>query len=154
MAVGAIACSHDPSALGHFDDLSTHSNGKVDREALPAPDLVGHPTPIPTRPCTPTEALVADLFKEVLAINDVGAQDDFFDLGGHSLLAGRLATRLATQLGIQIPIAALFEHSDVATLARYVDNLTWAASGLNNQDNSQMQSIQDETNPDVEEFRL
>jgi len=100
------------------------------------------------------ETLIADLFKEVLAINDVGAQDDFFDLGGHSLLAGRLATRLATQLGIQIPIAALFEHSDVATLARYVDNLTWAASGLNNQDNSQMQSIQDETNPDVEEFRL
>lgn len=141
----------------HWVTLTTFpltANGKVDREALPAPDLVGHPTPIPTRPCTPTEALVADLFKEVLAINDVGAQDDFFDLGGHSLLAGRLATRLATQLGIQIPIAALFEHSDVATLARYVDNLTWAASGLNNQDNSQMQSIQDETNPDVEEFRL
>src|SRR5690606_27820446 len=71
---------------------------------------------------TPTELLVAAVVAEVLGVETVGADDDFFDLGGNSLVATRVAARLGAALDRQVPVARLFETPAVAELAAALDN--------------------------------
>ncbi|WP_229373696.1 condensation domain-containing protein, partial [Umezawaea beigongshangensis] len=104
-----------PAAYVTLPELPLLPNGKIDRAALPEPDLRSD---APGRaPATPHERLVADIWRDVLGIADVGADDDFFSLGGHSLLAIRLAHRLGTATGTTVPVRLVFDHPTVAELA-------------------------------------
>ncbi|MBZ4419378.1 non-ribosomal peptide synthetase [Myxococcus sp. RHSTA-1-4] len=109
-----------PSALVVLDALPLSPNGKVDRKALPAPELErareGH-----VAPATPTEVEVAALFGELLGVERVGARDDLFKLGGNSLMATRVLARLRARFGVELPLRALFQHSTVQQVARLVD---------------------------------
>jgi amino acid adenylation domain-containing protein len=97
-------------------------NGKVDRKALPrpaGPALVAEGPPV--APGTPSEAAVAQVFQEILALPRVGVHDDFFALGGHSLLAAQMSARLGQRLGCTVPMRVAFEHPTVAGLAAWID---------------------------------
>ncbi|MFE1197408.1 amino acid adenylation domain-containing protein [Streptomyces olivaceoviridis] len=105
-----------------IDRLPLTPNGKLDRAALPAPDRasLGLGTGgSDTR--TETERRLAEIAAELLGIDGVGADDDFFHLGGHSLLAGRLAARVRAEFGVELPISSIYEERTVAGMAAALD---------------------------------
>ncbi|MGI5163169.1 non-ribosomal peptide synthase/polyketide synthase [Spirillospora sp. CA-253888] len=104
-----------PAAIVVLDRLPLTVNGKVDRDALPAPDRAG---PVaPDREPTPEEAVFCAMFAEILGRDRVGPDEGFFALGGHSLLAIRLLARLRTAAGLELEVRGLFETPTPAGLA-------------------------------------
>ncbi|MCP2289083.1 non-ribosomal peptide synthetase [Nocardia amikacinitolerans] len=106
-----------PSALVVLDALPRTANGKLDRRALPAPDIRAGRFREPT---TPTERIVAETFGELLGVPRVGLDDDFFALGGNSLIATRIAARLGAALNSRVPVRMVFDAPTVARLAEAV----------------------------------
>ncbi|MGV9972077.1 non-ribosomal peptide synthase/polyketide synthase [Nocardia beijingensis] len=103
-----------PSAYVVLPEFPVNASGKLDRRALPAPVVE------PTRfraPATPVQKLVAAAYGELLGVDRVGLDDDFFALGGNSLTAARVAARLGAALDARIPVRALFDAPTVAALA-------------------------------------
>jgi amino acid adenylation domain-containing protein len=106
-----------PAALVPLPALPRNANGKVDRAALPAPDwrAVGGATH--TAPRTPVEEVLAEIWAEVLGLDQVGVHDDFFALGGHSLLGTQVVSRVGAAFELEVPIRVLFEAPTVAAMA-------------------------------------
>ncbi|HEX2187796.1 MAG TPA: amino acid adenylation domain-containing protein [Longimicrobiaceae bacterium] len=109
-----------PGAWVFLDAIPLTPNGKTDRRALPAPaqDALG---PEHVEPRTPTEEQVAAIWREVLAVERLGVDDDFFALGGHSLRATQVVSRVRSLLGVDLSLRDLFDAPTVAELAARVD---------------------------------
>ncbi|HYH80975.1 MAG TPA: amino acid adenylation domain-containing protein, partial [Longimicrobium sp.] len=105
-----------PSTFTVMDALPLGATHKVDRAALPAP-AVESPTS-DVEPRTPEEAAVARIWAEVLGVDRVGPDDEFFALGGHSLAAAQVAARVRHELGASLAAADVFAHPTVAGQAR------------------------------------
>ena len=108
-----------PAHFIRLDRLPITSNGKIDRKALPAPsseniqrshDFV--------RPRTETEKALAAIWTELLNVENIGINDDFFDLGGHSLLAIRAVSRIRDVFEVDLQIQTLFENPTIAGLSK------------------------------------
>ncbi|MBK0060073.1 amino acid adenylation domain-containing protein [Pseudomonas sp. S44] len=107
-----------PAHILCLDSLPLTLNGKLDRAALPAPTLRQEDYQAPR---TALEQQVAQIWQQVLEVERVGLQDDFFVLGGHSLLATQVVSRLRHGLGLQVALRTLFEQT---TLQAFVASLT------------------------------
>ncbi|WP_316227160.1 phosphopantetheine-binding protein, partial [Bradyrhizobium sp. SZCCHNR1065] len=108
-----------PSAIVRLDRLPLSPNGKLDRNALPAPDRNREAGEQPPR--NPVETVLAGLFAEVLGLDRVGINDNFFELGGHSLLAMQLIGQVRATLGIELPVRVIFTGPTVADIALHVE---------------------------------
>ncbi|RKH09839.1 amino acid adenylation domain-containing protein [Corallococcus sp. CA053C] len=111
-----------PTAFVELPALPLTANGKLDRKALPPPDMTqadAHRTYVAPR--TPVEETLATLWAEVLRVPRVGSTDSFFELGGHSLLAMQVLSRMRAAFGVDIPLRALFEAPTVAALGERVE---------------------------------
>lgn len=113
-----------PPQFVFLEDLPLNANGKVARQALPAPEqgASGSTTRKFKAPRNETEARLAMIWEEVLENRPIGVEDHFFELGGHSLLAVRLVARIEKLLRKRIPVAAVFQCPTVAQLAGFLSN--------------------------------
>lgn len=105
-----------PSQFVSLTELPLTVNGKVDRQALPDPEIERVAEEF-CGPRTPAEEMLAGVWTEVFRINQVGVHDSFFDLGGDSILAIKLVSRINKDFEIELPVRALFEQPTIAELA-------------------------------------
>jgi acyl carrier protein len=110
-----------PAQFVFLDSLPLTPNGKVDRKALPAPAQVITGAGGPPR--SETEKMIAAIWTELLRVESVGVEDDFFDLGAQSITAVGLVAQLRTAFDVNIELATLFERPTIAGLAEAVDVL-------------------------------
>ena len=110
-----------PSAFVFLDALPLAPNGKLDREALPAPDWS---RPDLKRsfvaPRNSLEQLLASIWTEVLKLEQIGVYDNFFELGGHSLLATQVISRVRETFQVEVPLRTLFEMPTIEELAEVI----------------------------------
>jgi aryl carrier-like protein len=107
-----------PSAFVVLDEFPVTASGKLDRRSLPAPEaLHGAPAAVPSSDlATPEEAALAGLWREILGIDHVGKDDDFFAVGGDSILLLKLCAR-ARERGLGLAPRDLFAHPVLGELA-------------------------------------
>ncbi|MEX2971726.1 amino acid adenylation domain-containing protein [Streptomyces sp. C184] len=103
-----------PSDFVLLDRLPLSHNGKLDRAALPEPEFAGA---VYRAPRNRQEEVLARLFAEVLGLDRIGIDDDFFAMGGHSLRVIRLTWRIRAELGADVPIRTVFQAPTIAELA-------------------------------------
>ncbi|XSS66377.1 non-ribosomal peptide synthase/polyketide synthase [Pseudomonas sp. B11] len=107
-----------PSAYVQLDALPLNPNGKLDRKALPAPGLDAVVSGVYEAPEGEIEATLAHIWQDLLGLEQISRQGHFFDLGGHSLLAMRLISQVRQRLGVELALADLFAHPQLAALAQ------------------------------------
>ncbi|MEH2068927.1 MAG: amino acid adenylation domain-containing protein [Nostoc sp.] len=112
-----------PNAFVILESLPLTPSGKVDRRALPAPDLQSERQDKFVAPRNPIEELLAQIWAQVLKLEQVGIYDNFFELGGHSLLAMQLVSRIRNIFKVELPLRELFANATVAELARSLEQL-------------------------------
>jgi amino acid adenylation domain-containing protein/FkbM family methyltransferase len=109
-----------PSAYVQLVHWPLTPNGKLDRQALPAPEGAAPDVPAHEPPAGELETALARIWIDVLGLPRVGRHDDFFDLGGHSLLAVKVASRIRRMLGVKVDVVDLFAARSLAAQARLV----------------------------------
>lgn len=117
-----------PSSFMLVDAIPLTPNGKIDRQALQA--LA--PTPSASvlerevaAPRTDTEIALAAIWRELLQVEDIGVDDDFFELGGQSLMAIRAVSRIREAFGVDVSLRNIFDQPTLAGLAETIDGLSW-----------------------------
>jgi amino acid adenylation domain-containing protein len=106
-----------PSAWVVLTELPLTSNGKLDKRALPSPEIRPDEVGEYIAPHTEAERAIAEIWAQTLRVERVGLLDNFFELGGHSLLATRVISRIRELLQVELPISAVFDAPTVQQLS-------------------------------------
>ena len=113
-----------PSAFLYLERLPLNANGKLDKQALPAPE---QRRPDLNEPFAAAESdmeqIIAGLWKAALGLQEVGRYDNFFDLGGHSLLVAQIHAKLGKAVGRSVAIVDIFRHPTISTLAKHLNEI-------------------------------
>jgi hypothetical protein len=145
-----------PAAYLSIDQVPLTPNGKIDRKSLPAPEGDAFGSQEYLAPEGETEIALARIWAEVLKLDKVSRQENFFEAGGHSLLATKLIARAKTTFAIDLALTTIFEYPVLEEFAAYIDSLLWATQALNqshNDDNEEW-SPDDDDDDDREEFEF
>jgi amino acid adenylation domain-containing protein len=110
-----------PSVLVQVEQLPLTANGKVDRKALPDPDMSEMLSGQYAAPQSEVEKVLAGIWQDILEVDQVGVHDDFFELGGHSLLAMRLISEVRRKFAVGIEIKDLFHYVTISKLSKYLE---------------------------------
>ncbi|MEH2238479.1 non-ribosomal peptide synthetase [Nostoc sp.] len=118
-----------PTAYVVLESIPLTPNGKVDRHALPRPNIVTFDRYDYVAPRSQVEELLGEIWAKVLIKEQIGIHDSFFELGGHSLLATQLISRIRDIFQIDVTVRNLFEAPTIEQLAKSIDTMCWAAKG-------------------------
>ncbi|HEU4555736.1 MAG TPA: non-ribosomal peptide synthetase, partial [Chitinophaga sp.] len=119
-----------PCHYVQLDKLPLTTNGKVDKRALPAPDITATATPY-LAPRNEVEQRLVEIWKEVMGTEkEIGVRDNFFELGGHSIKAIKILFRVSKEFGVVIGIQKMFEEPTIENLANKILNTSWALNSL------------------------
>ncbi len=110
-----------PASFTVMEAFPLTHNGKVNRRALPEPDFEQHDRPADTTAATPVQELLLSLWRDVLDMENISVNDNFFHIGGHSLLATQLVSRIRDAFDVEIPLRQLFEQPTISFLARLIE---------------------------------
>ncbi|MBG0810438.1 amino acid adenylation domain-containing protein [Methylosinus sp. H3A] len=110
-----------PAAFVTLEKMPLTANGKLDRAALPPPPRMAASDAAYVAPRPGDEESLAEIWRDLLKLERVGANDNFFLLGGHSMLAAQLRARIHQSLGVELPLGAVFEDQTLAALAARLD---------------------------------
>ncbi|MDJ0756203.1 MAG: amino acid adenylation domain-containing protein [Ardenticatenaceae bacterium] len=120
-----------PTLFTWLDFLPQTANGKINRRALPEPDRSRQLQTEFVAPRTAMESTLADIWAEILKVEQVGVHDNFFDLGGHSLLVVQFVARLRDELLIELPIPTLFIRPTISELTENIHNIQQTLEKIN-----------------------
>jgi len=118
-----------PASFVVLEELPVNRRGKVDRDALPAPETVATEGGAEEATDHPYEEMLAAVWREVLGVAAVGPESSFFELGGHSLIATQMMSRVRALFDVDLPLRSLFEAPRLGDLARRIEAATQAARG-------------------------
>jgi acyl carrier protein len=110
-----------PQAFVLIDEMPLTQNGKVDLEALPAPtDARLGPEETYVAPRNSVEETIVDIWSQLLGVDSIGVNDNFFALGGNSILAIQLTSRLKKAFDLELQLRAIYDHQTPAALGATV----------------------------------
>jgi acyl carrier protein len=114
------------------EEMPLTASGKIDRRALPKVSRERSATPDHSfvAPHSEIERMIADVWREVLSVERVGVNDNFFDLGGHSLLVIEVRNKLHERAGQQLSVIELFQYPTIDALAKYLSQKQSATLSL------------------------
>ncbi|EJP86579.1 thioesterase domain-containing protein, partial [Bacillus cereus] len=110
-----------PSAFVLLEKIPLTINGKVDKEALPAPDMSLIKRTEYIEPTTDIEKKLVEIWEELLGYSGISVYDNFFGIGGHSLLAVQLMSKIKKTFNVKIPLTVIFQSGTIAALAKQID---------------------------------
>jgi len=112
-----------PAIWIELDSMPLTSNGKIDKKALPLPDLEERFKDQYVAPSNETEQKLVEIWQNLLKLERIGIKDNFFETGGHSILAIRAVSAINKEFSINISVKAIFEFSNIEDLSNYISLL-------------------------------
>jgi Phosphopantetheine attachment site. len=138
------ASLHDPVGVRLVDAIPLTPNGKIDRQALLAlapRSAEARTTREIVAPRTDTEIALAAIWRELLQVQDIGVDDDFFDLGGQSLMAIRAVSGIRDTFDVDVSLRSMFEQPTLSGLAEIIDGLAWISKPQGPRDSGDREEI-------------
>jgi amino acid adenylation domain-containing protein len=110
-----------PSAFVRLAVMPLTPNGKIDRKALPVPDITSFGvSPKTVAAGNSTEEILTAIWTDILRLTNVGVEDNFFDLGGNSLLGLRVIDRIEARFGLKVSVVKLYQYVNIRSMSRYL----------------------------------